>query len=271
MISERELRRIAGRTGLGVGQAEHEYVLLCVLDALARTPPLAETFCLKGGTALRLIYFADWRHSVDLDFSVLPAFPSSDLRPLIETWFAQVETIYGVEVRLSDFHRADGAARMRARFVGPLHHPARLLFDITLDEPVLLPPERRPVLASLFSDLRPVVLTYALGEILAEKMRSILQRGKVRDYYDVWRLLKEKRDALDLSLVRSALVQKCQHKGVDELTIQAFLVPERLAEAEVYWKRDLAGQVASRSLPEWAVVTKELAGLLGVFFPERAH
>ena len=119
MISERELRRIAGRTGLGVGQAEHEYVLLCVLDALARTPPLAETFCLKGGTALRLIYFADWRHSVDLDFSVLPAFPSSDLRPLIETWFAQVETIYGVEVRLSDFHLAEVSPGQRASIATP--------------------------------------------------------------------------------------------------------------------------------------------------------
>ncbi|HIE37953.1 MAG TPA: hypothetical protein EYP77_02605, partial [Anaerolineae bacterium] len=150
MISERELRRIAARVGLGVGQAEHEYVLLCVLDALGQTPPLADTFCLKGGTALRLVYFPDWRHSVDLDFSVLPTFPSDDLQLLVEAWFAQVGTIHGVEVRLSDFHRVDGAARMRARFVGPLHHPARLLFDITLDEPVLLPPQRRPVLTSPF-------------------------------------------------------------------------------------------------------------------------
>jgi len=28
MISEQELRRVAGRFGLGVGQAEHEYVIL---------------------------------------------------------------------------------------------------------------------------------------------------------------------------------------------------------------------------------------------------
>ena len=97
MISERELRRIAARTGLGVGQAEHEYALLCVLDTLGQTPPLSDTFCLKGGTALRLIYFEDWRHSVDLDFSVLLAFPSDDLQPLVETWFAQVSTAHGDE------------------------------------------------------------------------------------------------------------------------------------------------------------------------------
>lgn len=268
MISERELRRTAARTGLGVGQTEHEYAQLCVLDTLSQTPPLSDTFCLKGGTALRLIYFDDWRHSVDLDFSVFPTFSSDELRPLVERWFAQVDEGHGMQVRLSDFHRANGAVRMRARFVGPLRHPARLLFDVTLDEPVLLPPQRRPVVASPFPVLRPVVLTYALEEILAEKMRSILQRGKSRDYYDVWRLLRERSAAFDVSVVRSILTQKCRHKGLDEPTVQAFLVPQHLAEARVYWDRDLARQVAPQSLPDWMAVTRELERLLERFFPE---
>ena len=48
MITERELRRVAGRAGLGVGQTEYEYVILCALDALSRALPLSDTFCLKG-------------------------------------------------------------------------------------------------------------------------------------------------------------------------------------------------------------------------------
>ena len=266
MISERELRRTAARAGLGVGQTEHEYALLCVLDTLGQMPPLSDTFCLKGGTALRLIYFDDWRHSVDLDFSVLPEFPSYELQLFVERWFAQVEAMHGMEVRLSDFHRANGAARMRAQFVGPLRHPARLLFDVTLDEPVLLPPQRRRVVISLFPALRPLVFTYALEEVLAEKMRSILQRGKARDYYDVWRLLGEKSAAFDVSVARSILAQKCRHKRLNASDAQAFLVPQRLAEAAVYWERDLTGQVAAQSLPDWTVVTGELPQLLERFF-----
>jgi predicted nucleotidyltransferase component of viral defense system len=80
MLSERALRPIAGAAGLGVGQCAHEYVMLCALDALSRTPLLANTFCLKGGTALRLAYFGDWRHSVDLDFGVLPALRAESLQ-----------------------------------------------------------------------------------------------------------------------------------------------------------------------------------------------
>ena len=129
MITERELRRVAGRIGLGVGQAEHEYVILCALNALSQTPLLSETLCLKGGTALRQLYFPDWRHSVDLDFSVLPAFPAEQLKTCISVWFEQVETLHGVQVLLGDYHRVNGAARLRARFVGR-HYPGRLL-DVT--------------------------------------------------------------------------------------------------------------------------------------------
>ena len=266
MIPERELRRAAARAGMGVGQAEHEYALLCVLDVLGQVSPLRDTFCLKGGTALRLIYFDDWRHSVDLDFSVLPAFPSGELQSLIEIWFDQAETVHGMEVRILDFHRANGAVRMRARFVGPLRHPARLLFDITLDEPVLLPPHRRPVVDTPFLTPCPVVLTYALEEILAEKMRSILQRGKARDYYDVWRLLGEKNDVFDTAVARSLLDRKCHHKGLEAPAVQNFLSPSQLAGARIYWERDLAAQVTPELLPDWDVVKQELETLLQVFF-----
>ena len=163
MITERELRQIAAKSALGVGQTEHEYAMLCVLDVLSRIAPLADTLCLKGGTALRLIYFDDWRHSVDLDFSVLPSFPADDLRTHVEHWFSQVDVDHRVTVRLLDFHRVNGAARMRAQFVGPLRHPARLLFDVTLDEPVLLSPQRRKAVLPFFLVLFPVVLTYALS------------------------------------------------------------------------------------------------------------
>ena len=268
MITERELRRIAGRIKLGIGQAEQEYVILCVLDALAGTLPLAETFCLKGGTALRQLYFADWRYSVDLDFSVLPAFVAERLQSSLLMWFEQVERLHGVQIALADLHRANGAARVRARFVGPLRHPSPLFLDVTLDEPVLLSPQRRPVLAGMFENPRPIVLCYALEEILAEKLRSILQRGKARDYYDVWRLLREKAGAFDREVTRGILSEKCRHKGLPEPTAGAFLSPIVLDAAAAYWSQDLIGHVPDKELPAWQTVMTELRQLLADFlFP----
>lgn len=266
MITEAELRRVAGQAGMGVGQAEHEYALLCALDALAQTPLLSETFCLKGGTALRQLYFADWRHSVDLDFSVLPQFPGERLRAGLTDWFEQTDRLHGLQVSLASLHQADGAARVRARFVGPLRHANRLLLDITLDEPVILPPQHRAVLTTLFPDLRPLVLCYALEEILAEKLRSILQRGKARDYYDVWPLLGEKADIFEHQTARRVLSEKCRHKGLPEPYAEAFLSLTLVEAASAYWSQELIGQVPGGELPTWETVAADLRQSLAGFF-----
>jgi len=239
-------------------------VMLCAFDALAETKPLVESFCLKGGTALRQLYFPDWRHSVDLDFSILPAFPAQDLRTGLEAWFREADLRHGLQLSLRDFHRANGAARARASYRGPLGHPGRLLLDVTLDEPVLLPPQKRPVMGSLFDSPRPLVLAYVLEEILAEKLRSILQRGKARDYYDVWRLLGEKREAFDRATARRLFRQKCDVKGLLEPSAAAFLEPALLDGAAPYWSRDLAGQIAG-ALAAWDDVVADLGRLLPEF------
>jgi hypothetical protein len=262
MIALDELRRIAGRLGLGLAQAEHEYVLLCALDGLSQTPSLRDAFALKGGTALRQLYFADWRHSVDLDFSVAPGFPAETLRARLLQWFAQVEALHGVALTLLDLHRPNGAARVRARFVGPLAHPNRLLLDITLDEALLLPWERRPVVTALFDRPTPQVLCYSLDEILAEKLRAILQRGKARDYYDVWCLLKEKRNGFDPKMVRTTLEAKCAHRDLPQPRVADFVRADALALAEAYWTNDLAEQLEPGRLPAWDQVIIELASLL---------
>lgn len=155
---------------------------------------------------------------------------------------------------------------MRARFIGPLRHPSRLLLDITLDEPVLLPPERRPVATGLFSAPHPSVLVYALEEILAEKLRSILQRGKARDYYDVWRLLGEKSGHFNHQTARQVLGAKCRHKGLPSPSAEAFLSSASLEVASAFWSQDLMGQVPAADLPSWEEVTADLSRLLTGFF-----
>jgi len=57
-----------------------------------------------------------------------------------------------------------------------------------------------------------LVNVYALETILAEKLRTLLERGKIRDYYDVWRLLKTQK--CDKIKVRDLFLRKCSAKGV---------------------------------------------------------
>lgn len=66
---------------------------------------------------------------------------------------------------------------------------------------------------------------YTLEEIVAEKLRAILQhikilqergwsRSRARDYYDLWRILGKYRAHLDLSNFSSFLQDKCSIRNV---------------------------------------------------------
>ena len=57
------------------------------------------------------------------------------------------------------------------------------------------------------------ILSYFIDNILNEKMRTILQRGKLRDYYDVWKLLKTIKFRPDY--IRDMFAKKCQTKGLE--------------------------------------------------------
>lgn len=260
MITRAGLQRIAGRERVGLGVLEKDYVITETLRGLAAVPLVAETFVFKGGTALRKVYFPQWRYSEDLDFTVTEAFPREALESHLREWYQAVDAASGIGLVTRDLHRPNGFARLRIQFRGPLGQPATIFVDLTFDEPVLTSPLRRDLFTEPF-ELPPArVLAYTLEELMAEKLRSILERGKSRDYYDVWRVLRDHPGALDLNRTGELYVRKCAHKGLSHTGIEALMAPERLGEVEQYWNADLAMQLGD--LPSFQAVTAELRALL---------
>lgn len=60
---------------------ERDYALGYVLAGMAKEPALADSLAFKGGTALRKLFFGDYRFSEDLDFSAM-AVPSDGWSPI---------------------------------------------------------------------------------------------------------------------------------------------------------------------------------------------
>lgn len=158
------------------------------------------------------------------------------------------------------WRNANGAARLRVQFIGPLNHPNLVFYDLTFDEELITPISRRPVLSPFGLDSTALIPVYSLEEILAEKLRSILQRGKSRDYYDVWRLLKEKKDLLDLRIASDVFKQKCSQRGVAFQVTGELISSERVEAASRYWDEDLGKQL--EGLPSFLDVIGELKDLL---------
>ncbi len=244
MLSRAELQRLANREKVALGVLEKDYVLTEVLKALFQLPALRESFVFKGGTALRKVYFPRWRYSEDLDFTVKFDIPKEELGQNLDGLYHQVEQATQIRLTTRMLHKTNGYARIRTQFLGPLAHPAMIYMDLSFDEPLCLEPQSRKVLTAPFPDEERTVQVYPLEELMAEKMRSLVERGKSRDYYDVWRLLKEQRSQMNLELLGMVLGKKLRHKGLRLGTTADFL-PENPAGIKRYWEKDLSQQVAA--------------------------
>jgi predicted nucleotidyltransferase component of viral defense system len=259
VISKSELQRLANREKVALGVLEKDYVLTEVLKALSLVASLSNLLVFKGGTALRKVYFADWRYSEDLDFTAKHDMKEEELRQSLDEWYSQVEQSSQIRVTTKMLHKPNGYARVRAQFTGPLAYPGMIFMDLSFDEPLDLEPERRKILSKPFLSEGQEVLAYRLEELLAEKIRSLQERGKSRDYYDVWRLLKEKSSGLDFKLLGEVLFKKLIHKNLTFTGINDFL-PKDIDALKQYWVSELEQQI--NQLPALEVVIEELQNML---------
>ena len=90
---------------------------------------------------------------------------------------------------------------------------------LTFDEQILMEPAIRPV-TPLYSDLSAfTVTTYAKEEILAEKMRALLQQQtkwpRPRDLYDLWFILCHENEKFDWEKLRGLFEGKCWARKID--------------------------------------------------------
>ena len=69
MKLETLLKATARKFGIPYETVLKDYAIGHLLSAIAAEPGLASTLVMKGGTALKKLYFGDYRFSEDLDFS----------------------------------------------------------------------------------------------------------------------------------------------------------------------------------------------------------
>ncbi len=138
--------------------------------------------------------------------------------------------------------------------------------EVTHDEPVILTPEHKPILHGYDEALDCTIICYHIEEIIAEKLRALLQthkklvtrgwnRPRARDYYDLWNVLKNYGSAVDSARLIKTLNKKCQHRDVSYQNIDDFFTPELVKEAHQHWQATLGNLVVG--LPECAQVLDE--------------
>jgi len=268
---------------------EKDYVLSYFLAGLAAQPALRETLVFKGGTALKKLYFGDYRFSEDLDFSTIDAPRAEALEAAIQQGVSESLRLLAVhgpfEIVVSRYLERDPHPGGQEAFVARVKFPwqpsplCRIKLEITHDEPVMLPPVQRTLIHGYEETLASSIACYSLAEIVTEKMRALLQtqqkllargwnRPRARDYYDLWRILREYGAELEGENLDELLARKSRHRSVVYARRADFFTPELEAEAQRHWEGNLAAFV--RDLPPCAQVLAELKEFIPHFFPALA-
>jgi hypothetical protein len=275
VITTAELHQFAAEEELRFDQVEKDYVLLWILAGLSRLQPLTKGWVFKGGTCLRHCYYPGYRFSEDLDFSFrlesggLEA--AQDALRQITVWVQENSGIrmtakkprtvpgdFQVEIAV-EYSR--GGQRVRSLPSVKIH--------LTFDEPILTEPNSCHV-EPRYTDLTSYQTTaYSKSEILAEKMRSLLQQQRKwprpRDLYDLWFILCHLKEKFDGNELKELFEKKCEVRRIEPDS--KGLISENLKE----WNKNAWGNQLGplmKNIPdldkvwyEWVVKARELFGL----------
>ena len=270
MIDATEIRTLAAQAKINPGIIEKDYVLSKVPMAFSQIDLFNEYLIFKGGTALKKFYYPEWRFSEDLDFTSKEQLKPKDVKSIFQEAVDKVGKLFGLSMRVMEYSQYPRtgddliSAQLKLGYDGPLRKSSgqknNVRVDIAFDEVVVSKPITKQIIKGYADDVDAELPIYPLEEIVAEKLRSILQRGKSRDYYDVWILLKNHNGDFSVSRTVEILKAKCQHKSIPIPKVDDYFDQSRIDEARRYWERGLAHQL--NDLPDFDAVLSELQDLI---------
>mgnify|MGYP002631067808 CR=1 FL=1 len=258
MIKQGEIQFKAREIGVRDQQIEKDYILSWILQGIAQHKQLSSALIFKGGTALKKVYFEDYRFSEDLDFTLLD---DDILNQQIYEWFFEVfeyikeEANIPLEIIDNKKHEEVGI-NFYISYVGPLGGLGAnksVKVDISRGEPLLFEPLIKGSFLSYSDQKEHQLVSYCLEEILVEKLRSVLQRMQARDFYDIWYLLEIQE--MDVAFYTLEFQAKCEIKEIDPKGLH-FKLEQRIPQYKGRWKSSLADQI--QDLPDFEQVVREV-------------
>jgi predicted nucleotidyltransferase component of viral defense system len=252
MISDGRLRTLARQDGVTAGLAEKNYVNSWILNAIYNSP-LKDALVFKGGTALSKLYFPElWRFSEDLDFTATTAI--DDLRQKLGQALSDIEAESGITFEITSFHEASDPVeyvQVKVQYDAVLGQRNTTDLDISFNESMEFPVTTHK---HSFEDVPEFELpAYSVEEILVEKLRSLYQRARARDYYDIYRLLKQEES--DDRKIAEALRKKAEQRDV-ELKLGEGLSEEEVEDVGDYWDTALDRLVTEK--PDFEEVVEKI-------------
>lgn len=284
LVMSNELRRTLEsyqrQTKASWALLEQDYALSWVLKGMSEVPELFEHLVFKGGTCLRKCYFGDYRFSQDGDFSVQGDYPRGNHLENLLNKSCQIAReaqekhnifiTYGCERYQEKRPHPQNQEAFTIIVQYPWHREplTRVMIEVTASETVLMSPVKKPLIHPYESFFEGNLQVYTLEEIIAEKIRALLQfskklhergwgRSRARDYYDIWRILKGYGHQINSQVIPSLVTQKCANKEMVFETHEALFSEQLMENLNKSWEQWVRPLVVT-NLPEVSTVVHDL-------------
>ena len=204
-------KEIAKESGLTQLEIYQRFMFERILERIS-VSKYNNNFILKGGLLLSAMLGIDSRSTRDMDISIKGIDVSKDKMVNVLNEILSIDINDDVKfevVDIIDIREDDEYGGNKYRIVGRLENlKVALEIDISTGDEIT-PKELKYEYKSLFENKKILIDTYNIETILAEKIETILRRGKfnarMKDYYDVYFFLTKLKSEIDLSIFKKAI------------------------------------------------------------------
>ena len=255
MIKPAEIQQKARKEGVRDTQIEKDYILSWILTGIAHNKLLSAILAFKGGTVLKKFYYEDYRHSEDLDFTLLELRSNEEIKSAFENSFDFVKEEANISLFLNEFteHETENI-NFFITYDGALGRTGkRVKVDISKNELLQFPLETKSLFPTYSDHINSSIKCYSLPEIMTEKLRSLLSRQQPRDFYDLWYLSEYER--MEIYDYVAEFEAKANHKGLNPLHLES-RIEKILPVFKSRWESSINEQI--KDLPPFEQVAREL-------------
>lgn len=223
MIDQNEIKSKALEFDIHHANVERDYVFGWLLKAIYENDYLRPRLVFKGGNCLRKAFYPDTRFSADLDFSVSEAVDADQVAQHINNACRDAQASCGVEF-LTDrntFEPGPAVDKDRRSYKGRVYFvdffgnhndlTISIKVDVTEFDRLYLPPAKRKLIHPYSDDAscQAELTCMAMEEIIANKMKCLIQRRHSHDLFDlVYATFVDRSVELDRGLVLRTFLDK---------------------------------------------------------------
>jgi len=198
MIDFFQAQRLSLKNNVSPEMIEKDYFIELILFYFSQDTSLQDNIVFRGGTALKKIYFSEYRFSEDLDFVINGKDNINIYRDKITRILQKISSEYPIEIgKRILFERDRLQLFVSFNIIPDIPGMKELKIDILKDD--YIPKNERKKIKYSYPDFKGNNLTlrsYVLESVVCDKIGRIMDiDNEPRDLYDLWYLLQLELDS----------------------------------------------------------------------------